>query len=305
MTKPIRISFLIAVIAIQCAIASPVAAQGSLNMGSSSPNFGSSSLAPGFTPDPFATTITSGGGISVADMNLGSGCVGFATSEPDYILKMTGPMDFLAIYNEGNGDTGLIINDASGAWHCDDDSHTGTNPMVSIYNAQPGQYDIWVSSYSASDQISGTLYFTELQSNSGNAGSLNMGSSNPNFGSSSLAPGFTPDPFATTITSGGGISVADMNLGSGCVGFATSEPDYILKMTGPMDFLAIYNEGNGDTGLIINDASGAWHCDDDSHTGTNPMVSIYNAQPGQYDIWVSSYSASDQISGTLYFTEIR
>ena len=163
MTKPIRISFSIVVIAIQCAIASPIVAQSSLNMGSSNPNFGSSSLAPGFTPDPFTTTITSGGGINVADMNLGSGCVGFATSEPDYILNVTGPMDFLAIYNEGKGDTGLIINDASGDWHCDDDSHTGTNPMVSIYNAQPGQYDIWVSSYSASDQISGTLYFTELR----------------------------------------------------------------------------------------------------------------------------------------------
>lgn len=286
----------------------PVDAQ-SLSIGGSSSNFGRTSLSPGFTPDPFRVSVVSGGGIHVPSLNLPSGCVGYATSNPDYILNLTSGSSFLAIYNEGQGDTGLVVNAPDGRWYCDDDSHTGVNPLVSFSTAPSGQYDIWVTSYSSGDNISGTLHVTELRSltegATSSAGTLSIGGSSSNFGRTSLSPGFTPDPFQVSIVSGGNLHVPGMNLGSGCVGYATSSPDYIIDLTGSMSYLEFYNEGQGDTGLVINGPDGNWYCDDDSHTGTNPKISLSKAQAGQYDIWVTSYSAGESIRGTLSVTEIR
>ncbi len=295
------------------AVASPGCAQKAqklnLSIGGSNSNFGSTSLSPGFTPDPFTVPVVSGGSLDVRSMNLATGCVGHVTSNPDYILNLTAGTSFLAVYNEGDGDTGLVVNAPDGGWHCDDDSHTGTNPLVQFSNAPSGQYDIWVTSYSPDDNISGTLHVSELRSlGSGSLDSsstLNIGGSSSHFGRTSLAPGFTPDPFAVSVVSGGDIHVPSQNLASGCVGYATATPDYIIDITGPMDYLSIYVEGNGDTGLVINDANGGWSCDDDGHTGTNPKVTLYNAPAGQYDIWISSYTSGESISGTLYLTEIR
>lgn len=286
--------------------AQPLAGQ-SLAIGGSDSNYGAAKLSAGFSPDPHQVSITSGGSLDVGDMNLGSGCVGYGTRNPDFILNVGAGMSFLRFYNEGNGDTGLVINDPNGRWHCDDDSHTGTNPMVSIENASGGQYDIWVTSYSSDDNIASTLYITELRSNPAGSSTerLSIGGDDSNFGSVTLSPGFTPDPHEVNITSGGSLSVREMNLGSGCVGYATRTPDFILEFSGASDFLRFYMEGNGDTGLVINGPSGRWHCDDDSHTGTNPMVDITNAEAGQYDIWVSSYSSDENITGTLHITERR
>ena len=287
-----------------------IAAQ-ELEIGGSNSNYGTVTLSPGFTPDPHQVSVTSGGKLSVRDMGLGSGCVGYATSRPDFIVHVSSSMDFLRFYGEGEGDTGLIINDPSGTWHCDDDTHSGTNPMVSIANARGGQYDVWVSSYSNDENIRSTLFVTELRSNPSSGGSsssaerLRIGGNNANFGTVNLNSGFTPDPHVVSITSGGDLDVRAMSLGSGCVGYATGQPDLILNVSGDVDFLRFYNEGDGDTGLIINTPSGDWLCDDDSHTGTNPMVTFENAASGHYDVWVSSYSSEENIRGSLHITELR
>lgn len=160
MTKLVRLSLFMTVAMV--ALAAPIAAQ-SLSIGGSSSNFGRTSLAPGFTPDPFQVSVVSGGALHVPSLNLANGCVGYATSDPDYIIDISGAMSYLSIYVEGSGDTGLVINDANGGWHCDDDSHSGTNPRVTLYNASAGQYDIWISSYSSGESISGTLNLTEIR----------------------------------------------------------------------------------------------------------------------------------------------
>lgn len=160
MSRFVRLSVFMTVAMV--AAAGPIAAQ-SLSIGGSSSNFGRTSLAPGFTPDPFRVSVVSGGAIHVPSLNLTSGCVGYATSQPDYIIDVTGFMSYLSIYVEGNGDTGLVINDSNGGWHCDDDSHSGTNPRVTLYNASAGQYDIWISSYSSGESIRGTLNLTEIR----------------------------------------------------------------------------------------------------------------------------------------------
>ncbi|HJK90907.1 MAG TPA: hypothetical protein RMH85_00590 [Polyangiaceae bacterium LLY-WYZ-15_(1-7)] len=141
-------------------------AQGSLRIGGSSANFGTHALRGGFVPDPKQVGgIVSGGSLNVAGMGLGAGCTGYATAQPDVIVNYSNHASFLRFYFQGSGDTALVINDARGRWHCNDDT-AGLNPQVSISNPPDGQYDIWVSSYRAGENIRGTLYMTELRSNS-------------------------------------------------------------------------------------------------------------------------------------------
>lgn len=141
-------------------------AQGSLSIGGSSSNFGSHSIRGGFMPDPHTIGgIVSGGNLDVRTMNLGPGCRGFATRQPDVIVNYSNAASFLRFYFQGQGDTTLVINDASGRWHCNDDT-AGLNPQVDINSPPSGQYDIWVGSYQSGANINGTLHVTELRSNS-------------------------------------------------------------------------------------------------------------------------------------------
>jgi hypothetical protein len=174
-----------------------------------------------------------------------------------------------------------------------------------------------VTSYQSSENISSTLHITELDlhpgsetssngggSSSGSNGWLTIGGGDAYFGNVHLSPGFTPDPHSVSVTSGGNLDVSAMNLTSGCVGYATSQPDFILHMSGSSGMLRFYVNGDGDTGLVINDGSGRWHCDDDSHSGLDPEVNIHGAPSGQYDVWVTSYQSGESIRGTLYVSEL-
>lgn|SRR5690606_18774196 len=141
-----------------------VAAQQGLRIGGSSSNFGRHALRGNFMPDPFTLSMVSGGSINAATLGLGSGCAGYVTREPDFILNYDSPASFLRIYFQGSGDTTLVINDAAGNWHCNDDSHGGLNPTVDINSPAGGHYDIWVGSWSANENVRGTLHVTELRS---------------------------------------------------------------------------------------------------------------------------------------------
>ena len=143
---------------------SQVTAQGALQIGGHTANFGSRRVAPGFVPDPINVAITSGGNIDASNLGLGAGCRGFVTRQPDHIVNLTGTSANLRIYVTAPGDTTLLVNTAGGAWVCNDDSYGGTNPTVDIPNAGAGQYDIWVGSYRSGEQIRGALHITELAS---------------------------------------------------------------------------------------------------------------------------------------------
>jgi hypothetical protein len=149
-----------------------VVAQASLQIGGRRANYGRVSLRPGFVPDPRSVGIVAGGSIDVRSLNLGAGCVGYVTRQPDYIVNLTGTSPNLRFYVQVPGaspssptDTTLIINTANGGWRCNDDSHGGANPTVDIDNAAPGQYDVWVGSYQAGANARGRLFVTELRSN--------------------------------------------------------------------------------------------------------------------------------------------
>ena len=148
-------------------------AQARLQIGGSQSNFGRGNLRGGFMPDPFTQNIRSGGNIDTSRLSLAPGCRGYVTAQPDYILNYQNAASFIRFFFRAsqaggprNGrDTTLVINDANGRWHCDDDGGGNFNPMVDIRNPPSGQYDIWVGTYDGSGQyVAGTLGITELTS---------------------------------------------------------------------------------------------------------------------------------------------
>lgn len=144
------------------------AAQTVLSIGGNQAHFGVHRLAPGFAPDPRVINVVSGGNIDASTLNLGRDCTGWITRQPDAIVHVqNGTSQLLRFFvrANGNGDTTLVINDANGNWRCNDDvAGNNPNPLVDIANAGPGQYDVWIGSYSDGEQITGSLNITELPS---------------------------------------------------------------------------------------------------------------------------------------------
>ncbi len=149
-----------------------VVAQQSLQIGGRSANYGSANLRSGFMPDPRSVNIVAGGNIDARTLNLGAGCVGFVTRQPDYIVRLQTPSSNLRFYvvvpgasASTNTDTTLLVNTAGGGWICNDDSYGGANPTVNIPNAARGQYDVWVGSYVQGANARGRLFVTEMDRN--------------------------------------------------------------------------------------------------------------------------------------------
>jgi hypothetical protein len=287
------------------------------------PNFGERSVAPGFTPDPMEIDVTSGGPLNIQSMNLGRDCTGFATSQPDINIRLSGNSNFLRFFFEGNGqDATLVINKPDGSWVCNDDA-VGRDPMIDLQNAGPGLYNIWVGSYSATDRIRGKFKMTEMQgvrpgggsgggaapqpTGGGGSGALSL-SGRPNFGERQLASGFTPDPARVNVVSGGSIDASALGLGPDCRGWVSANPDFNLRLTSDSSFLRFFVDRvqrRGDTTLIINTADGRWVCNDDSFNSRNPTVDIQNAPAGLYNVWIGSYQSGVMARGRLSITELQ
>ena len=124
----------------------------------------------------------------------------------------------------------------------------------------------------------------------------------PNFTTVSLSGGFTPDPYVTSVVSGGGIDAS--NLGNGCGGSISNAPDVRLNFSaGSLPLIISANSAN-DTTLVVNAPDGQWYCDDDSGNGLNPSVRFNKVQSGRYEIWLGTYGSGNH-SATLSISEIH
>jgi hypothetical protein len=142
--------------------ASQVFAQETIDPSAQS-NFGSVSLAAGFLPDPYITTIEGGGNLDISGLGLAADCLGFATSAPDFRVQLSDGAGMLRIFYVGLGDTTLIVSDPAGQYSCNDD-FDGLDPLVEFIGPADGEYNIWVGSHSAGEFIAGYLIFSELAS---------------------------------------------------------------------------------------------------------------------------------------------
>lgn len=280
------------------------------------PSFGSVSLSAGFTPDPHSASVISGGSVNTGSLDLGSGCLGYAASAPDYRLNWSGNSSELYLFfvaeNEGD-DTTILVSQPDGSWVCNDDIDSDNlNPGLLVPNPADGQYDIWVGSYSEGASVAGQLFISEGQNAATSNGSGGTSASldftlEAHYGIGSLEPGFTPDPHRQRIVAGGSVDVSSQNLGSGCRGYAATAPDYSLRWGGGsrLTFYFVAATTGDDTTMIINTPSGEWLCNDDGGSGTlNPAVSLNSAASGRYDIWIGTYNNGDFIEGELRVSEL-
>jgi len=287
---------------IAAATASPVIEGGILDF-RQSPTFDSVDLTAGFSEDPYALEIVSGGEVAVG--YLGDACTGYAAVAPDVRLNWSGSSSELRFFFVGDdgGDTTLLVNLPNGSWVCNDDSES-LDPMVIFEDPIEGQYDIWVGSFDAGAFVSGALNITERNLDPVSAGATELDySSDPFYGTLRLNAGFTADPNLSKIFSGGTVDVS--YLGGDCVGHASAAADVRLIWSGSSNELRVFfrTGDSEDTSLIINNPNGSWVCNDDSES-LDPMVIFEDPIEGQYDIWVGSYQRGESIVGELGITEL-
>lgn len=315
-----------------------LSAQGGLDS-SQETNFGSISLQGGFLPDPYIVTLLSGGDVDAGAQNLGEGCRGNVTSNPDLQITYSEPSSYLRLFYVGSGDTTMIVQQPDGSFICNDDG-VGTDPVVEISNPVDGDYFLWVGTFNSTDFIPGYLMISEfsdsapgairtdiaqfittfaaldggtdtqnptvptptpISGTSNSAGGLNAGGT-PTYGVSTLAGGFSPDPVQVSVSSGGPVDVTAANIGADCRGNAAANPDHQIQWSGSAALLRIFFVSDGDTTLVVRTPSGQFLCNDDFPGGLNPLVDVANPAAGTYDVWVGTFGSSDVVPGTLYIT---
>ena len=127
--------------------------------------------------------------------------------------------------------------------------------------------------------------------------SLNRGQAN--FGAHNVYGTNLPTPYAISVISGGNLEARLQGIPGNCRGFVTAQPDVIINYAQPSRRLGFFVDGQGDTTLVIRAPNGQWWCSDDEGGGQNPLVDIQNPQGGQYEIWVGSFRAGDQLRGNF------
>ena len=271
------------------------------------PNYGLVSLTAGFAPDPKVTAVSAGGSTRF------DSCTGYYSANPDLNLNYQGGEYDLSIFAKSGVDTTLAINQPDGSWLCSDDSEflSSGNPGVLIDNPDSGIYNIWLGLFTQTEQIEpSSLVISEQSSASWDSLSLSADivspnepdiSAAPNFGTVTLASGFVPDPNSREILAGGSTS------SSQCTGFYSSAPHLNVNYTAGEYNLGILSRSSGDTTILVNDALGNWHCNDDSVSmgGSNAAVAISNPPSGLYNIWVGTFSSDQalELQANLMLTE--
>lgn len=128
---------------------------------------------------------------------------------------------------------------------------------------------------------------------------------NPTYGTANLTTGFSPDPYAVNVQSGGSIDTSS-SIGGSCRGFVAAAPDVRLNYSAGNSLpLIISAASSSDTTLVVNAPDGRWYCDDDSgQSGMNPMVRFNSPASGQYDIWVGTYGSASLAPAQLQISEL-
>jgi len=268
--------------------------------------YGSYNLNAGFQPDPQNISVQAGGNGQAN--HLGQDCFGeIDFTKPDVTLYYGAGQYQMSVAASANVDTTLVIRAPDGRFYCNDD-YQGFNPAVVFGNPQSGEYDIWVGTYGGGIQDA-TLMITErnpFNSGGGNQGGNNYGGggtpnwqAQPRYTTFNLRAGFQPDPQSIYVQAGGDGGVS--HLGPGCIGFIDfSKPDVDLNYQAGGYVLSIWAEGGADLTLVVYDANGNWHCNDD-YRGLDPAIRFQNPQTGNYNIWVGTHGGL--ADSTLYITE--
>ncbi|MDG4649782.1 hypothetical protein P6F26_15160 [Roseibacterium sp. SDUM158017] len=229
---------------------------------------------------------------------------GTATAAPQTSLFLTGMQGYdLTLEVQASCDTTLLAHGSDGRWYFDDDSAGSLQPRLTVPSAaMNGRLDLWVGTFGG-QSCQATLVMQAVamaqpipqpmpqpMPQPAPAG----GCPNPNMqGMTVYTSGsdlYGPDTYQTTATGGATISSCGLP-GSGYVG---AQPNFTMFLNGMESYGRLEIEvssGNCDTTLLVRDAFGQWHFDDDSGGGLMPTLNLTNvaALNGRIDVWVGTY----------------
>lgn len=249
---------------------------------------------------PQSVGVTAGGNVNLGNCPNVPGH-GYIIQGPDFDLDFfeNNAGRDLEFRVQGSCDTVLLVNDASGNWHFNDDS-SGVDPRIRVSRAPAGAYDIWVGTYGPST-CSSTLVMETFGGSSSGGGSSGGGSSSagtcPDWSLSGTSVSYGSDqlwtPRQLSVTAGGGIDLSQCGSVPGH-GYIIQGPDFELNFTenNANRALEFRVQGSCDTVLLVNDANANWHFNDDADGTVNPRIRLPQARSGVYDIWVGTYGNS-------------
>lgn len=241
------------------------------------------------TAAPAMFPATAGG--SINGPLLGADCRGHYAAAPQLVLRVT-TVQRVTVTSHGNDDLTLAIRQPSGLFRCDDDSGEGTNPRLEL-TLTPGVYPVWFGTF----RESYTSHFeavveAEPLGSVPLANGLAVGTP-PTLGAMALA-----GPSVTATREGIAGGRVDANtLGSNCRGHIPAVPHLTLLAT-EARHLVLTTTSTTDLTMVVRDANGVLHCDDDSGEGSQPRIETY-VTPGAVQVWVGVYSGDTRPPFTL------
>ncbi|MDB4927931.1 MAG: hypothetical protein JWM10_415 [Myxococcaceae bacterium] len=240
---------------------------------------------------PVARTFPAVAGGPVRGSTLGTTCRGYYAAAPQFSLRVAA-MQRVRLTTLGSNDLTMAVRVPGGLYRCDDDSGQGTNPLLDL-TLPPGVYPVFVGAYRQNTTASFTL---DLQA--GEPGALPIDGALAFNLPASLGALALVGPTSTDTRAGiAGGAVDATPLGSNCRGHLPAAPHLTLT-TSDYRRVVLTTTATRDLTMVVRDAAGVLHCDDDSGGAQQPRVEA-TLPPGQHQVWVGTYSAGETESFAL------
>jgi len=236
--------------------------------------------------DDFASGLTisvqAGGSLDLADCNDLPG-VGKVVESPDFKLVYSALLEDLTLETSASCDTVMLVHDADGGWHFDDDAGGDSNAKLTLEDASEGTIEVWVGTFE-DDVCPASLTVTSGADLAPSCPDFGLSGDEHTFSAADLTGGQSLDVYA-----GGDIDLAGCETLPG-VGQVIEAPDFTLtyETDGNYD-LSLKTEAQCDTVLLVNDPSAEWIWDDDSGENGGAMVTLEAAEPGLIDVWIGTF----------------
>jgi hypothetical protein len=240
---------------------------------------------------PVARSFPGVAGGPVRGGTLASTCRGYYPAAPQFALRVTSTQR-VRLTTLGSNDLTMALRLPGAVYRCDDDGGQATNPLLDV-TLLPGVYPVWIGAYHQNTTAPFTLDLQSGEPGAAPPGAALAADLPPALGVLALVG---PTSAATRAGMAGG-SVDATPLGSNCRGHIPAGPHVTLATTGH-EHVVLTTTATGDLTLVVRDAAGALHCDDDSGGAQQPRVEA-TLPPGQHQVWVGTYSAGPMIPFAL------
>lgn len=281
----------------------------------------------GLPLDPTFVSVQAGGSIDAS--LLSSQCVGFINAQPVVTVKLANAVPYAEVFFMSDSDPTLVVLTPDGQLLCNDDWHKDVlDPAVQLTDAVPGVYKIWVGSYAKNQLIPGVVVLTTKPEVNLGVFSLNGLIQRPPTPKAAGLPDteaareagikgildlaadaveFTgTEPITASLTVSGTIPLFQLGLPNPtCNGLVSGVPDFVFDWAGDDDQFTVFLEGDSDaTLLVLSEDAELLACSDDAEVGVNinPSVTVAEAKPGLYGVWIGRLDPARPVAGTLTIT---